>query len=144
MTKPEPPPQQWASLLSSRLSSVSNWDPLGIALDEPPPSMSVATKSEDERPLTLMDPLPQLRPARAELAILTKAVIEVIEDAQGLPYARGTANPSPSPSPSPSPNPNPSPDPKPNQVRARHRPQLVSEGAQRVPARVQGRRAGGA
>ena len=91
MAKPEPPqPQQWASLLSSRLSSVSNWDPLGIALDEPPPSLSVASKPEDERPLTMMDPLPQLRPARAELAILTKAVIEVIEDAQGLPYARGT------------------------------------------------------
>ena len=58
--------------------------------DEPPPSLSVATKPEDERGLTMMDPLPQLRPARAELAILTKAVIEVIEDAQGLPYARGT------------------------------------------------------
>ena len=50
----------------------------------------MASKPEDERPLTMMDPLPQLRPARAELAILTKAVIEVIEDAQGLPYARGT------------------------------------------------------
>ena len=36
MAKPEPPqPQQWASLLSSRLSSVSNWDPLGIALGTP-------------------------------------------------------------------------------------------------------------
>jgi hypothetical protein len=84
MAKPEPPPQQWTSLLSSRLSSVSNWDPLGIALDE----SGVVTRPEDERPLTMMDPLPQLRPARAELAILTKAVIEVIEDAQGLPCAR--------------------------------------------------------
>ena len=90
MTKPEPPPKQWASLLSNGLSSVSNWDPLGIALDEPPLGVSVATKPEHERPLTMMDPLPQPRPARAELVILTKAVIEVIEDAQGLPYARGT------------------------------------------------------
>ena len=60
MTKPE---YEWATRGASLLSTVSNWDPLGIAVDEAPPA--VVTRPEDDRPMTVMDPLPPHRPARA-------------------------------------------------------------------------------
>ena len=92
-------PATGISAAKSILSSVSNWDPLGIALEEPPPPSNHARRLPGSRAPSLSEPFPSPmdlvdgppRPtARAELTQLTKAVVEFVEAAQDLPFARGS------------------------------------------------------